>query len=79
MRYRTMSTLKLSAPVTRTTFNCTSLQFPIEDRNGNIVTADRRRAQPGFETEGVDVTQLKISLAKIPLAEFQECFEKHSG
>ena len=44
-------------------------EFPLEDLNGHIIIKERR-ATPDSSTEGMDVTEAKISQA-----EFQEYFD----
>ena len=45
-------------------------EFPLEDLNGNII-AKERRTTPDPRSEGMDVTEAKISQA-----EFQEYFDE---
>ena len=73
MRYRNMST-KTSTRLSRERRSIKQVdKFPIEDLNGNIITKDRR-AKSNSESEGVEVTETKLSQA-----EFQEYFDKFKG
>ena len=46
-------------------------EFPLEDLNGNII-AKERRAIPDPRSEGIDVTEAKISQAEFQVY-FDEC------
>ncbi len=70
MKYRTIENSTLTRSRRKRRSGVQLYKFPLEDLHRNIV-AKERRASPDRRTEGVEVTETKISRA-----EFQEYFGK---